>query len=105
MIPGVSRINEQMMAERIDYLQEKVSILVENVERSFDFPVLRQFGERYVRNLSQGPLGTIFRLGSTVMKAIRRSGHRTGDSDRQHYDYHYNYEEYESIPSHGYYQW
>ena len=92
--------------ERIDYFQERVSTLAENVEKTFSFPFLRQFGQIYLRNLSRGPLGPLMRLGDTVVRALRRSDHsQQQEVNRdQEQDQLYNYyEDYQNSPSHGYY--
>ena len=103
----------------MDDLQEKVSTLVNNVENSLDFPLLRQFGDVYMRNLRQGPLGVMMRLGSRVMNVLRRSDpppnfHRDRVESKKYNsqekrklhkeeDNYYYDEEYENIPSHRYY--
>ena len=106
-ISGISNINQQAIAERIDYFQEKVSTLAENVEATFNFPFLRQFGQIYLRNLSRGPLGPIIRLGDTVVRAMRRSGLGTEENRvdwEQEQDQVYNYDEdYQNYPERGYY--
>ena len=92
--------------ERIDYFQERVSTLAENVEKTFSFPFLRQFGQIYLRNLSRGPLGPLMRLGDTVVRAMRRSGHSSQEKEvnwEQEQDQFDNYyEDYQNSPEQGY---
>ena len=111
---SVTGVSDQLVAQRMDYFQDKISTLVDNVEDSLDFPMLRTFGNLYMRSLRQGPIGTMMRLGSRVLSAIRRSDN-TADSYQDRYknkkydkfyrddDNYYYYEEYENIPSHRYY--
>ena len=103
----MSNINQQVIAERIDYFQEKVSTLAENVEKTLNFPFFRKFGQNYLRNLSRGPLGPMMRLGDNIVRAMRRSD-QSHEEQRDSWDqeqdqiYHYD-EDYQNYPSHGYY--
>ena len=84
--------------------------------------MLRTFGNIYMRNLNQGPFGTLMRLGSQVMNAIRRSDknvktYRDPYQEREKYqhsyntdkldddDYYYYDGEYEKMPSQRYYNY
>lgn len=107
-----------MVGARMDYIQEKVSTLVQNVESSLEFPMLRQFGDVYMQNLRRGPLGLMMRLGSRVMNVLRRSdtpqqfqrdrleSKKYNNQEKikpyNEEDNYYYYEEYENIPSHRY---
>ena len=89
LVSSVENSRVKSLSERIDDVQENMSSIIRGLE-----PV-RNFGEAYMRRLSQGPVGVLFRAGSSVAGLMRRWDFSPRfDRHREWPQSNYEYEDY-----------